>query len=65
MNFVDSNFYEILHRLFIIRVATTLKISRPFDKYVESYTIWHVMKFWDEANGFLEGDIFMYLPHVK
>ena len=27
--------------------------------------IWHVIKFWDEANGFIEGNIFIYLLHVK
>ena len=25
----------------------------------------YVIKFWDEANGFIEGNIFIYLLHVE
>ena len=40
--------------------------SQPsFDQFFKSWTIWHVIKFWDEANGFIEGNIFIYLKHVK
>ena len=53
----STNFHEISHTLFSIHVVTTLEKSRGFDKYFRSWTIWHV-KFWDEANGFIEGNIF-------
>ena len=58
-------FSEVLHTVVSIHVATTLTISRSFDKYFRSKTILHVMKFWDEANGLIEGDILIYLLHVK
>ena len=61
----STNFHEIVHILFSIHVATTLGISRSFDKYFKNLTIWHVIKFWDEANGIIEGNIFIYLPHIK
>ena len=37
------NFHEISHTLFSIPVVTTLKVSRSFDKYFKSKTIWHVV----------------------
>ena len=38
-----TNFHDILHRQLSSHGPTTL---------------WHVMKLWDEANGFMEGDIY-------
>ena len=42
--------FAILHTLFSIDITITLKM------YVRKL-IWHTMKFWDEANGFIEGVI--------
>ena len=37
----SNNFHEILHTLFSIHVVNTRKVSRIFDKYLRSYTIFH------------------------
>ena len=39
--------------------------TENFADNFRSYTIWQVVKFWDEANGFIEGDILMYLLQVN
>ena len=53
-----TNFHDILPRQLSRPGATTLKIYKMFYKVVRrSWTLWHVMKLWDEANGFLKGDI--------
>ena len=39
----STNFHEILHTLFFIHVVTTLKVSRSFNKYFRSYTLWHTV----------------------
>ena len=54
----STNFHEFVHTLFSIHVATTLKVLismsevRPLSK--------HVMKFWDEVNGLIEGEILFF-----
>ena len=64
---VLTNFHEILHTPFFIYVVTTIRWKflevLIQGKYFLSYTIWHVIKFSDEANGFImfiEGIIFIY-----
>ena len=49
------------YTLFSIHVDYPENLADNF----RSYTIWQVIKFWDEANGLIEGDILMYLLQVN
>ena len=51
-----------LHRIFLGHVLTSVK---NYIHYFKSYTIWHVIKFQNSCNGFIEGRHICNLLHVK